>query len=174
MLDAKLVIVGGDELDQQYLLSMPTTIGRGNENDITLPHPLVSRKHCRLYERGGVLRVRDLNSLNGTFVGRDRITDQAIHPGELLTVGTVTFRAIYAGYDEYSVLDEPAELYPDRATAHGNAAESVTIIGAPLGGLLRADSAGNLPMLGPQAEVETVRVRSRTKTAAPSLNRKKR
>jgi pSer/pThr/pTyr-binding forkhead associated (FHA) protein len=39
--------------------------------------------------------VRDLGSLNGTFVNNQRITEAAVEPGELLTVGTVTFRAIY-------------------------------------------------------------------------------
>ena len=39
--------------------------------------------------------VRDLGSLNGTFVNNERITESALGPGELLTVGTVTFRAVY-------------------------------------------------------------------------------
>ena len=39
--------------------------------------------------------VRDLGSLNGTFVNNQRITESPIAPGELLTVGTVTFRAVY-------------------------------------------------------------------------------
>ena len=43
----------------------------------------------------GRLRVRDLGSLNGTFVGSKRIEDAEVPPGELLTVGTVTFRAVY-------------------------------------------------------------------------------
>jgi pSer/pThr/pTyr-binding forkhead associated (FHA) protein len=56
---------------------------------------LVSRRHCELREANGQLRVRDLGSLNGTFVGRERVDEAVLWPGDLLTVGTVTFRAIY-------------------------------------------------------------------------------
>ena len=44
-----------------------------------------------------MLMVRDLGSLNGTFVGETRIAEQAmpVKPGDLITVGPVTFRAVY-------------------------------------------------------------------------------
>ncbi len=114
MLDAKLVIVAGADGAVEYKLSLPTTIGRSRENDVELPHPLVSRRHCELVELDGRLLVRDLGSLNGTFVGNkptDGLTD--IAPGQLLTIGTVTFRAIYANFDS-SVLD--AEMDDDQDT----------------------------------------------------------
>ena len=60
-----------------------------------LQHPLVSRQHCELYESAGQLMVRDLGSLNGTFVNNQRVTESPLPAGELLTVGTVTFRAVY-------------------------------------------------------------------------------
>jgi pSer/pThr/pTyr-binding forkhead associated (FHA) protein len=55
----------------------------------------VSRQHCELFELNGQLMVRDLGSLNGTFVNNQRITESPLAPNELLTVGTVTFRAVY-------------------------------------------------------------------------------
>jgi FHA domain len=94
-LNAKLVVVGGDVKTTEIKLKLPSTIGRGRGTSIVLPHPLISRQHCELYEAGGQLMVRDLGSLNGTFVNNQRITESAIAPGELLTVGTVTFRAVY-------------------------------------------------------------------------------
>ncbi len=92
---AKLVVVGGDVKTTEIKLKLPSTIGRGRGTSIVLPHPLISRQHCELYEAGGQLMVRDLGSLNGTFVNNQRITESPIAPGELLTVGTVTFRAVY-------------------------------------------------------------------------------
>ncbi len=62
---------------------------------MNLTHPLVSRRHCELVEKDGHVLVRDLQSLNGTFVGSDRIEEAILWPGDLLTVGTVTFRAMY-------------------------------------------------------------------------------
>jgi pSer/pThr/pTyr-binding forkhead associated (FHA) protein len=47
--------------------------------------------------------VRDLGSLNGTFVRNERIAgDAPLPPGELLTVGAVTFRAVYEEESESS------------------------------------------------------------------------
>ncbi|MCO6454246.1 MAG: FHA domain-containing protein [Pirellulaceae bacterium] len=92
---AKLVVVGGDAKAAEINLKLPTIIGRGRNASLTLAHPLVSRQHCEIVEHEGRLLVRDLGSLNGTFVGNERITESILAPGELLTVGTVTFRAVY-------------------------------------------------------------------------------
>lgn len=95
-LHAKLVVVGGDVKTTELKLRLPSTIGRARGTSIVLQHPLVSRQHCEIFEADGHLRVRDLGSLNGTFVNNERITsDVLLPPGELLTVGSVTFRAVY-------------------------------------------------------------------------------
>jgi pSer/pThr/pTyr-binding forkhead associated (FHA) protein len=90
-----LVVVGGEVKTTEIKIKLPSTIGRGRDLAVVLPHPLVSRTHCELYEADGKLMVRDLGSLNGTFVNNERITESPLAPGELLTVGTVTFRAVY-------------------------------------------------------------------------------
>ncbi len=96
MMQAKLRIVGGGQRDQEIELQLPATIGRGPDNEITLSQPLISRQHCQLFESGGRIVVRDMGSTNGTFIGSERVErDRALKPGELLTIGTVTFRAIY-------------------------------------------------------------------------------
>src|SRR5688500_13794343 len=94
-LSARLVVVGGEVKTAEIKLRLPSTIGRGRGTTIMLPHPLVSRQHCELYEADGLLMVRDLGSLNGTFVNNQRVTEAPLPPGELLTIGTVTFRAVY-------------------------------------------------------------------------------
>jgi len=96
MLNAKLIIVGGKSKTKEVRLKLPTTIGRGKEADLTIPHALVSRSHTLLFERDGQLCVKDLGSLNGTFVDNERIkTEQIISPNQLLTLGDITFRAVY-------------------------------------------------------------------------------
>ena len=99
MLSVKLVVVGGEAKSKEVQLKLPTVIGRGRGKDgvsLTLPHKLVSRKHTELYEDSGKLFVKDLGSLNGTFVNNKRIVQRtALEPNELLTLGDVTFRAVY-------------------------------------------------------------------------------
>ena len=97
MLSAKLLVVGGDAKKKEINLRLPTIIGRGREGvTLTLPHKLVSRQHTEIFERDGKLFVKDLGSLNGTFVNNKRIeAEQLLKPNELLTLGNVTFRAIY-------------------------------------------------------------------------------
>lgn len=96
MLDAKLVVVGGDAKAKQVSLNLPTVIGRGKDVSLTLPHALVSRKHTEIFEKDGWLFVKDLGSLNGTYVNNRRIKDaQKLLPNHLLTLGNVTFRAVY-------------------------------------------------------------------------------
>ena len=59
-------------------------VGRGDDCDIHLPHPLVSRRHVELspVADGGIL-VRDLDSSNGTVVGEMPLRDAATTvPGE--------------------------------------------------------------------------------------------
>ena len=98
MIKAKLIVVGGDaKRTEVSLKQLPVTIGRAKDASITLPHSLVSRKHCELFEENNKLCVRDLNSLNGTYLNNERITEsKSILPGQLLTLGNVTFRASYS------------------------------------------------------------------------------
>lgn len=94
-MNAKLIVVGGTTSTAEVNLRLPAIIGRGRSAQVTIPHSLVSRQHCEILERDGKLVVRDLDSLNGTYVGDERITEAVLGPGALLTVGTVTFRAAY-------------------------------------------------------------------------------
>ncbi len=96
-MEAKLVVVGGDSQARQFDLQLPAVIGRSRSTDVRLGHPLISRQHCEVFEADGILMVRDLGSLNGTFIGETRVAEQAVpvKPGELLTVGPITFRAEY-------------------------------------------------------------------------------
>lgn len=96
MINAKLIVVGGAKQTEVTLRKLPATIGRSKEATITLPHGLVSRQHCEIFEEQGILYVRDLNSLNGTFLNNERINgSRPLLPDQLLTLGNVTFRASY-------------------------------------------------------------------------------
>ena len=111
MLKAKLVVVGGEAKAKEVDLRLPTIIGRGRDVSLTLPHPLVSRRHTELFEKDGHLYVKDLGSLNGTYVNNRRIeSEQRLAPNQLLTLGNVTFRALYDVVDNSEVTEDEDSL----------------------------------------------------------------
>jgi len=91
----KLVLLGDHGERTVYRLKkLPTVIGRGRDADLTLAHPLASRHHCELYEVDGTLCVRDMGSLNGTFVGDFRVTEAALESGDILVIGGGKFEVL--------------------------------------------------------------------------------
>jgi pSer/pThr/pTyr-binding forkhead associated (FHA) protein len=71
-------------------------IGRAHGNEVRIPASDVSRRHCRVKDKGGLLMVEDLESVNGTYLNGDLITGEAvIRPGDHLEVGPVKFVVEY-------------------------------------------------------------------------------
>jgi uncharacterized repeat protein (TIGR01451 family) len=71
------------------------TIGRSPDNDLILDHPGISRHHARIEFDGMNYQVRDLNSMNGTFVEEVRLPPDAPRiwlPGESLRMGEIWLR----------------------------------------------------------------------------------
>lgn len=63
------------------------TLGRSEQCDITIPDPLLSRKHCRFDVRGGALWVADLASANQTLVNGAAADEKELRPGDVIDVG---------------------------------------------------------------------------------------
>ena len=96
MLDAKLTVVGGDAKKADIRFNEPMLVGRGSDCTLPIRHKLVSRRHCEIFEKNGYLYVKDLDSLNGTFIDNERIEGtKLLNPNQLLTIGNITLRAIY-------------------------------------------------------------------------------
>jgi len=76
-------------LDQRYIVGpFGLKIGRTAPADVVLADSKVSRSHCALELKDGLLYVTDLKSTNGTFVDGKRIDGSAILPvGSILTIG---------------------------------------------------------------------------------------
>jgi predicted component of type VI protein secretion system len=112
-METKLLITSGTADKRWVALRLPTVLGRGREASLTVPHPLISRRHCELFEQDGLLMLRDLGSLNGTMVGGRRVALAPLPPGAEFTVGPLTFQAHYEyegdpeAIPPAQVLDEP-------------------------------------------------------------------
>ncbi|HEY1655213.1 MAG TPA: FhaA domain-containing protein [Candidatus Tumulicola sp.] len=75
-----------------YLIEGTARIGRGDENEVVLADPSVSRSHALLDARGVEATVRDLGSTNGTFVNGRRVEVQGLRAGDELMFGNTRMR----------------------------------------------------------------------------------
>jgi predicted component of type VI protein secretion system len=63
-------------------------VGRGEDSDVHLDHPLVSRHHAEVVWSPGGWVVRDLRSSNGTYVNGVRVDDvHVLRPGQQVRFG---------------------------------------------------------------------------------------
>lgn len=65
------------------------------EADVTIEDRWISRRHCELSERDGMLFVRDLDSTHGTFVNGRQVSEACLRPDDKLTIGLTSFAASY-------------------------------------------------------------------------------
>ncbi|MBI2825553.1 MAG: FHA domain-containing protein [Planctomycetia bacterium] len=75
------------------------TVGRSRDAGLMIAHKTVSRHHCEVFERQGMLVVRDAGSMNGTLIDDAPIKEAILKPGHTLTIGPLTFRAEYEPAD---------------------------------------------------------------------------
>jgi hypothetical protein len=91
---ALLVVRRGPNAGSRFLLDSPVTeVGRRPDSDIFLDDVTVSRRHAEFYLEGGRFAVRDVGSLNGTYVNRERIEETALSGGDEVQIGK--FRLVF-------------------------------------------------------------------------------
>lgn len=91
---ALLVVKRGPNAGSRFLLDKPvTTVGRHPESDIFLDDVTVSRRHAEFHRGDGGYVVRDVGSLNGTYLNRERIEEAPLAAGDEVQVGK--FRLMY-------------------------------------------------------------------------------
>jgi pSer/pThr/pTyr-binding forkhead associated (FHA) protein len=91
---ALLVVRRGPNAGSRFLLDSDLTlVGRHPDSDIFLDDVTVSRRHAEFYRQGGLFTVRDVGSLNGTYVNRDRIEETSLSGGDEVQIGK--FRLVF-------------------------------------------------------------------------------
>jgi pSer/pThr/pTyr-binding forkhead associated (FHA) protein len=91
---ALLVVRRGPNEGSRFLLdSELTEVGRRPDSDIFLDDVTVSRRHAEFYRHGGKFAVRDVGSLNGTYVNKERIEEVALNGGDEVQIGK--FRLVF-------------------------------------------------------------------------------
>jgi pSer/pThr/pTyr-binding forkhead associated (FHA) protein len=72
------------------------TVGRSPESNIFLDDVTVSRKHAQISRGERGYRIRDVGSLNGTYVNRVRVDAVDLRNGDEIQVGKYRFKFVFA------------------------------------------------------------------------------
>jgi pSer/pThr/pTyr-binding forkhead associated (FHA) protein len=92
--NAMLAVQRGPNAGSRYLLDKElTTVGRHPDSDIFLDDVTVSRRHAEFVRSDLGFSVRDVGSLNGTYLNRDRIEQAPLRGGDEVQVGK--FRLLF-------------------------------------------------------------------------------
>jgi pSer/pThr/pTyr-binding forkhead associated (FHA) protein len=95
-----LVVKRGPNAGARFVLESDVTrAGRHPDSDIFLDDITVSRRHAEFHRKTSGYLVRDVGSLNGTYVNRERVEEGELHGGDEVQIGK--FRLVYlAGLSE--------------------------------------------------------------------------
>lgn len=100
-MDVKLVMFKGNGSRKDFPITNPTTtIGRGEQCDLRVPLPSVSRKQCELRLAGQQFKVKDMGSSNGTYVNNKRVQESVLKAGDRIVVGPIVFTVQIDGMPE--------------------------------------------------------------------------
>src|SRR4051812_46425219 len=102
------LILATAEGQQAIELRPINSLGRHPNNTIQLLDKIVSKEHCILEQRDGQFILRDLGSLNGTYINGERVRgEQLLRHGDEITLGSTRAR-----YDDGSGPLPPPAIGP--------------------------------------------------------------
>jgi adenylate cyclase len=85
---AKLILTSGEQR-QEFELAPINTIGRHPDNSIQILDRIISKEHAQILRGGdGHYLLRDLGSLNGTYVAGSRVSEVNLKHGDELVLGS--------------------------------------------------------------------------------------
>jgi predicted component of type VI protein secretion system len=93
---------------RQALFPLPISMGRSEENTISLVSLAVSRRHCEILNDGNKVYIVDLNSANGTYIGSTKIDRYRLTDGDEILVGDVVMKVEFKGADERRTSRKPS------------------------------------------------------------------
>ena len=95
---ALLAVLDGAENGRRIRVAGQLTVGRDDDAGLLLDDPEISRAHATLVPADGGLEIRDLGSLNGTWVNGERISSPTVlAPGDVVKVGTTRIEVLAVG-----------------------------------------------------------------------------
>lgn len=90
----RLEVVAGPSKGLAYAMNKPRVILGRAEADVELNDPEVSRWHCALEVKGRVIRLRDLDSTNGTYFNDERVRAAELKNFSEFRIGSSVIRLL--------------------------------------------------------------------------------
>lgn len=114
-LGSKPIRFGLEIQDQSGVRCIPVfeggvVLGACRGVDAIVADAAVSRRHCEFVLDGGALRVTDLGSRNGTYIGAARVTQAWATPGTVVSIGSSAVTCIELRGDQDEVVDDPSSV----------------------------------------------------------------
>ena len=66
-------------------------IGRDPSCDFSINEYVISRQHAKIAKKWGGIALIDMESKNGSFVNNKRVTEEFLHDGDRIALGTIVF-----------------------------------------------------------------------------------
>jgi hypothetical protein len=96
-----LVVRTGPDAGSSYRLDdATTTIGRHPDSNVFLDDITVSRRHVTIERDPGGYMLRDVGSLNGTYVNRKRVDEARLRHGDEVQIGRYRLSFVVGGERE--------------------------------------------------------------------------
>jgi hypothetical protein len=102
-----LSVIAGPAKGQAMALERPVVILGRTGADFTIGDPNISRQHCAVEVKGDTVRLRDLDSTNGTFIDLERVRAAELRHLSEFRLGSTVVLVIVA-----PKLDVPVEAEP--------------------------------------------------------------
>lgn len=100
-------VIEGPDLGLVYpLRDEPIILGKSEDVDIVLTDGAVSKEHLEMTLVGSAVRLRDLKSTNGTYVGTTQLIESLVPAGSVITVGRTR---IHLRTEETPMMITPSE-----------------------------------------------------------------
>lgn len=132
---ARLIIIGPEGRSEKEL-GPSNTLGRHPNNSHQILDRIVSKEHCHIEQVGGAWEIRDLGSLNGTFVNGKKVDRAKLADGDEIMIGStrLIFQTASAADRQAGAVSKPPPIPAGAAPAHVTAsAQAPTVVAEPQG-----------------------------------------
>ena len=112
-MQASLVAIAGPNSGEVVRLGERLSIGRSRTSGLCVPDAALSRHHCAVSNEAERVVLKDLESLNGTFVNGVPVRERLLRHGDQIRLGHSLFVFLTGDIPAESA---PASVAPDEAT----------------------------------------------------------